>query len=71
MCVVGSWGPVAVAGRGGLLVVLCRGGGWGAGAWWYMDLWVRAHGLRFGAGLGSVVLRWRGICWMWADIGGW
>ena len=67
-------------GPGGVLVVLCCGGGRGAGAWAYADLWVRAHGHCFGAGLepmGAAVARHlldmgrhrglvtgRGRCWL-------
>ena len=42
-------------GPGGVLVVLCRGSAWGAGAWAYVDPWVCAHGLCFRVWLGSVV----------------
>ena len=45
----GSGGP------GGVLVVLCRGGAWGAGTWADVDLRVCAHGLRLGVGLGFAV----------------
>ena len=46
----GAWGPR------GVLVVLCRGSAWGAGAWAYVNPWVRAHGLRFRVGLGFAVV---------------
>ena len=42
-------------GPGGVLVVLCRGCASGAGAWAYVDPWVRAHGFCFGVGLGSAL----------------
>ena len=42
-------------GPGGVLVVLRCAGVLGAGAWAYVDPWVRAHGFRFGVWLGSVV----------------
>ena len=41
-------------GPGGVLVVLCCGGAWGAEACAYADQWVGAHGLCFGVGLGPV-----------------
>ena len=40
---------------GGFLVVLCRGGAWGAGARADSDSRVRTHGLRFGVGFGLAV----------------
>ena len=54
----GSGGVVGTGGGGGpggVLVVLCRGGAWGAGAWADVDPRVRAHGLRLGVGLGFAV----------------
>ena len=51
----GVMGTGARGGPGGVLIVLCRGRAWGAGARAYVDLWIRKHGLLFGVGLGSVV----------------
>ena len=50
--VVGTGGS---GGPGGVLVVLCPGGAWGAGAWADVDSRVRAHGLRLRVGLGYSV----------------
>ena len=50
--VVGTGGG---GGPGGVLVVLCRGGAWGGGAWADVDSQVRAHGLRLGVGFEFVV----------------
>ena len=52
MGVTGSWGPVAVAGLGGFLVVLFRGGARGVGARADMEPRVCAHALRLGVGRG-------------------
>ena len=49
----GVMGTVGGPGPGGVLVVLCRGGAWGAGALAYANPWVPGHRLRFGMGLGS------------------
>ena len=54
MGVTGSWGPVAVAGPGGFLVVLFRGGAWGVGARADVDPRVCPHGLRLRVGRGLV-----------------
>ena len=53
-------------GPGGVLIVLCRGGARGAGAWAYANPWVRAHGLRFGVGLGPVGAV---VAWHLLDVG--
>ena len=50
--VVGTGGG---GGPGGFLVVLCRGGAWGAGARTDVDSRVRAHSLRLVIGLGLPV----------------
>ena len=50
--VVGTGG---VGGPGGFLVVLCRGGAWGAGAWADVDPQVRAHVPRLKVWLGFAV----------------
>ena len=52
MGVTGSWGPVAVAGPGGFLVVLYRGGARGVGAQADVDPRVCAHSLCLGGGWG-------------------
>ena len=50
--VVGTGGG---GGPGGFLVVLCRGGAWGAGARAGVDSRVRTHGSRLVVGLGLEV----------------
>ena len=56
---VGGCGGVIGTGGGGgpgrVLVVLCRGGAWGAEAWADVDPRVRAHGLRLRVRLGFAV----------------
>ena len=51
----GVMGTSSGGGPGGVLVVLCPGGAWGAEAWARVHPWVRAHRLHFRGGLGSVV----------------
>ena len=55
MGVMGSWGLVAVAGPGGFLVVLFRGGARGVGARADAESRVCVHGLCLGVGLGLSV----------------
>ena len=56
--VVGTGGG---GGPGGVLVILCRCGAWGTGAWADVDLRVRAHGVRLGVWLEFAVAAVAGV----------